>query len=95
MQLVPCAAPAPTPAELPEARSPSKLQLIHCTGDADVLAGCPPDRRFFVVVTERRAANDGHAPASSATLNLLVRRALVQSPRRFTGAPITGFGELA
>lgn len=75
--------------------SPTGPQLHHTSGDADPFQACPSDRRFFVVVTERRAANDGHAPTPSALLNLLVRRALVQSPRRFTGAPITGFGELA
>lgn len=93
MQLVHCAAPAPpTPQTLAQ---PRKLQIVHCTGAVDPFPFDQHDRRFFPVIVERRAANDGKAQAPSELLNLLVRRALAQSPRRFSGEPITGFGALA
>lgn len=77
--------------------SPTGLQFHTTTGLADPFPACTNDRRFFAVAAERRAANDGQAQttAPSELLNLLVRRAIAQSPRRFTGEPITGFGELA
>ncbi|MGV8823991.1 hypothetical protein [Methylibium petroleiphilum] len=71
--------------------------------DADAAArlafatlGMPIDRvERIEPAIDRRAANDGQSPAEDSQRNLLVRRGLAQSPRRFSGEPITGFGALS
>lgn len=75
-------------------QQPRKQQFVSCSGSADFLPTNCADRRFWPVITERRAAN-ADRQLDDATGNLLVRRGLAQSPRRFSGDPITGFGALA
>lgn len=74
---------------------PRKLQIVCSSGAADPIPAEAQDRRFWPVIIDRRAANDGQPPTDDALRNLLVRRGLAQSPRRFSGEPITGFGALA
>jgi len=72
----------------------AQLQISSCSGAVHAIPA-ESDRRFWPVIADRRAANDGQPPTDDALRNLLVRRGLAQSPRRFSGGPITGFGALA
>lgn len=76
-------------------QQPRKRHLFCSSGAADFIHAVSVDRRFWPVIADRRAANDGQPPTDDALRNLLVRRGLAQSPRRFSGDPITGFGALA
>lgn len=85
----------PTPAAPPPEDRPRGLIFFATSGALDYLPANACDRRFWPVIADRRAANDGQPPTDDAQRNLLVRRSLAQNPRRFTGEPITGFGALA